>query len=761
MKNMKRIISILLASVLMFCLWFPTQATEGEGITLSMTASQSAIEVGESMMLTIGVDQAFSSRGSGMTICYDASVLELDLTASSAAEPFRIDGPITVGGKTVLRISFLPGVDVAEFTAEIPLAQISFKALSVADQTEIFMSAAYLYDELLSDILQIKPNPVSLTVEPSEEYIPVTGITLDKSELTMEEGDSVTLKATIAPAGASDPTVIWTSSNENVATVSNGTVEAVLEGTATITATAKDGGFTASCTVTVKAPQAGYTVKLPEDSKVVLGGTVKLPVTISHEDGKREYNAFDISFTYDPEVLELVTTSIPDMTVKTTSGRINVLSYGDNRSAGSIPFTLEFKTLKLEDTQVQITTARVDNSGNAVIKNTAAASLINDTTTIAVTGYPVTLPDGFTGAESVLPNTEYTFAEPKDYFDYTVAVTVDGVEIKITDNGDGTYTIPAELVTGEIVVTTTKVGKTFKVTLGTDMTGEPAAQHGTDYAATIKRDEAYRYTVTVTIGGKDYTGYAASGNTYTIPGGDITGDIVFTVTKEEIPKPSEPVTMHSVTFSGSGAGAAQGNATSVAHGDTYTLKLKQETGYSYQVSYQMGGKPAVEIFPVGDGTYVIENVTAPLEIIIEKTLNIRVSAHEYVNLDRKTIFLVLVDTKLDDGKVFTYNGNAMYYSETYGAWAYLTVVDGNFSVDMAKEKIAVSEGTRQVMASADCDVNATGLVDINDAQLVYDIYNGKYENFDRINMIKFLNADVNVDKQVSVKDVAAVVAKIK
>lgn len=761
MKNWKRIMSILLVPVLLFCLWLPTQATEGEGIALSMTASQSSVEVGQNVVLTIGADQAFSSRGSGMTIYYDTSVLEPDLAASSAAEPFRIDGPMTVGGKTALRISFLPGLEPAEFSADISLAEITFKALSVAGQTEITLGAAYLYDTLLRDILHIKPDAVSLTVEPSEEHIPVTGITLDKGELTMEEGDEAVLKATIAPAGASEPAVIWTSSNENVAKVSNGVVKAVLEGNATITATTKDGGFTASCTVTVKAPNAGYTVKMPADMEAVLGGTVKLPVTISHEDGKREYNAFDISFTYDPEVLELMTTSIPDMTIKVTSGKIDVLNYGDDRSAGSIPFTLEFKTLKLEDTQVRITAARVDNSGNAVVKNAAVASLTDDTTEISVTGYPVTLPDGFTGAETALPNTEYTFSAPKDYFDYTVTVTVGGKEITVTDNGDGTYTIPAELVTGEIVVMATKTGKTFKVTLGTDMTGEPTAQHGVDYVATIDRDEAYRYTVAVTIGGKDYTGYAASGNTYTIPGGDITGDIVFSVTKEEIAQPSEPVTMHSVTFSGSGAGAAQGNVASVAHGDTYTLKLKLESGYSYQVSYSMGGKPAVEIFPVGNGTYIIENVTAPLEIIIEKTLDIRVSVHEYVSLDRKAIFLVLVDTKLDTGKVFAYNGNVMYYSETYGAWAYLTVVDNNFSADMAKEKISVCEGIGQVLTSADYDVNATGLVDINDAQLVYDIYNGKYESFDRINMIKFLNADVDMDKKVSVKDVAGVVAKIK
>ena len=59
------------------------------------------------------------------------------------------------------------------------------------------------------------------------------------------------------------------------------------------------------------------------------------------------------------------------------------------------------------------------------------------------------------------------------------------------------------------------------------------------------------------------------------------------------------------------------------------------------------------------------------------------------------------------------------------------------------------------------DVNGTGLVDINDAQLVYNIYNAKYDSFDTTTMAMFLAADVNNSKTVDVKDAAAVVAKIQ
>ena len=59
------------------------------------------------------------------------------------------------------------------------------------------------------------------------------------------------------------------------------------------------------------------------------------------------------------------------------------------------------------------------------------------------------------------------------------------------------------------------------------------------------------------------------------------------------------------------------------------------------------------------------------------------------------------------------------------------------------------------------DVNGTGLTDVNDAQLTYDMYNTKYDSFDVVSMLKFLNADVNGDKTVNSKDATAIVNAIK
>ncbi|MBQ9548074.1 MAG: Ig domain-containing protein [Bacteroidales bacterium] len=78
-------------------------------------------------------------------------------------------------------------------------------------------------------------------------------VTLNKTSTTIYVGSTETLTATVTPADATNKTVTWTSSDTSVATVSSsGVVTAVGRGTAVITATTVDGGYTASCTVTVK-----------------------------------------------------------------------------------------------------------------------------------------------------------------------------------------------------------------------------------------------------------------------------------------------------------------------------------------------------------------------------------------------------------------------------------------------------------------------------------------------------------------------------
>lgn len=89
------------------------------------------------------------------------------------------------------------------------------------------------------------------------ETVKVTGIALDKTEVTIKEGEKTTLTATITPSDATTKDIIWTSDNETVATVTDGVVSGLSAGSATITVTTEDGNYSATCDVTVTAASTG------------------------------------------------------------------------------------------------------------------------------------------------------------------------------------------------------------------------------------------------------------------------------------------------------------------------------------------------------------------------------------------------------------------------------------------------------------------------------------------------------------------------
>lgn len=107
----------------------------------------------------------------------------------------------------------------------------------------------------------------------SMDEIVVSGVTLDQATATLTEGETLTLTATVAPATALNKTVVWSTSNAEVATVDeNGVVTAVAEGTATITATAS--GKEATCVVTVEGEVPTAIEQVEAQGSTVEGSTV-------------------------------------------------------------------------------------------------------------------------------------------------------------------------------------------------------------------------------------------------------------------------------------------------------------------------------------------------------------------------------------------------------------------------------------------------------------------------------------------------------
>ena len=521
--------------------------------------------------------------------------------------------------------------------------------------------------------------------------------------------------------------------------------------------------------VTVKSSEAkGYTVSMGADKQVASGQIVEIPVTIGNNDGKNAYNAYDMTFSFDPTILTLnmEATSIEGYRVIPGSGTVRIVRYGKAAELGDA-LTLNFTAAGQGQSAVKVTAAYVDTNTNAIELDAPAAIVLNGTTTITVNGYTVTLPDDFTRTDAtgsvIEAGGNLTFVPKDPNYDYTVTVTVGGGETTtVSPDENGIYTVAN--VNGNVEVTSTKTPKTFTVTQGNDTTGAATATYQTDYTFKLTPVDGYVYKMAVTIGGKAYTGFTAQVNddgttTYTIPGADITGEIVINSNKQvKLPE------TYKVTFAGTGAGDATGEST-VQEKANYTFTVAKQKNFEYTITATMGGKD-VTITEGADNTYTITNVTGDLVITIEKksTLTMEVAVSEYVQMDNKTVFLVTVTGTPEEGKAFAYGDNVMYKTTAYGenVYSWLVIVDKNetFTVATAEANIAQASATAEEVKQS-YDVNETGVVDINDAQLTYDIYSGKYTDFEKVSVRKFLRADVNLDKAVNSTDAVAVVKNSK
>lgn len=516
------------------------------------------------------------------------------------------------------------------------------------------------------------------------------------------------------------------------------------------------------------AAAKGYTVSMGADKQVASGQVVEIPVAIGNNDGKNAYSAYDMTFSFDPAILTLKmeATSTEGYRVIPGSGTVRIVRYGKAAELGDA-LTLSFVAAGQGKSDVKVTKACVDTNANAIDFDAPAAAILDDTAVITVSGYTVSLPDDFTRTDAVgsviAAGGNLTFVPKDPNYDYTVTVTVGGGEATtVSPDEDGIYTVPN--VNGNVVVSSAKTPKTFTVVQGDDTTGAATATYQTDYTFKLTPVDGYAYKMAVTIGGKVYTGFAPEVNddgttTYTIPGVDVIGDIVINSNKQvKLPE------TYKVTFAGTGAGDAAGEST-VQEKANYTFTVAKQENFKYTITATMGGKD-VTITEGADNTYTITNVTGDLVITIEKksTLTMEVAVSEYVQMDNKTVFLVTVTGTPEEGKAFAYGDNVMYKTTAYGenVYSWLVIVDKGeaFTVATAEANIIKASATAEEVKQS-YDVNETGVVDINDAQLTYDIYSGKYTDFEKVSVRKFLRADVTLDKAVNSTDAVAVVKNSK
>ena len=562
--------------------------------------------------------------------------------------------------------------------------------------------------------------------------------------------------------------------------------------------------------ITVPKTETGYSVSMGADQQLAAGQKVRIPVTVaSSEKNITGFNAYDMTFTYDPAALTLNTTSdsAANLTVEDSNGTVRVRRYGTAVALGEA-LALEFTANKATSSTVTLTAAKFDLDANSINFDAPAATITDADTTVKAL-WNVSLPDGFVSASAdgsalVEDGADFTFKAVDPNYEYTLRITTNGQSEEVTVKG-GSYTI--KNVTDNVQVTVvSKVGRTYTlkfigsgVDAGLVTPTTATVQYPNDYDFTVKfPGTGYKTTVKFApsdnkfdverLENGDYA-YKLLGN-YLV--GDENGEITVTVEKVENTAKKDII----VAGSGSEAFSAD-NALTFYAGENYTFKLdKNEQYYDYElvVWYTDSSNHTVRPTPKdnGDGTYTIVNMpNADMHITIHKMAKAldpdAVDVVKYLELDNKTMYMVTVWGELSHTNLgstnttyiaYTYDDNLMYNTSYYtapngtkGASSWLVIVDKGeeFTKEEALKHLKLVDSTEEqnkslslVYFGIDPNVNGSkgGQLDINDVQLVYDMYNSLYENFEQVSVKKFLLADQTLDRQLNSADAVKLADKL-
>lgn len=252
---MKRITAVLLVLALVLCI-MPSGvfAVSTNAVTFTIAPDKTEVNPGDTVNFTLSVQQTGQ-----MTALETYLVLPVGLTL--------VPGSLVTANKSVLGWDDLDKTEeylqITGFGAPYngtAAVQIATFSCTVDANTSGSLSVGldpttYAVDESYVTLKEVAIVPAQLTA-----VIPVTGVQLNKNTLSLKTSESETLVATVDPNNASNGKVTWKSDDETIATVdSNGKVVAVKEGTTTITVTTEDGGFEATCTVSVACSHTNKT----------------------------------------------------------------------------------------------------------------------------------------------------------------------------------------------------------------------------------------------------------------------------------------------------------------------------------------------------------------------------------------------------------------------------------------------------------------------------------------------------------------------
>ena len=367
----------------------------------------------------------------------------------------------------------------------------------------------------------------------------------------------------------------------------------------------------------------------PSVNKTVVkaGETVTVALSLGEDIGDVITIAYKLYF--DASLFDITSSESKVVGSTVTMSTVRTNATGSYVNLSTMDTTSQGQTLKAGGFAEVTFTAKADATGQqASFTAEFESCMLNDFTlvthgagpaaTVTVTrDYSVTLPEGFTGAATVGHGKDYTFTAQQDpHYDYSfTGSTMGGSEVTVINNGNGTFKVTG--VTGNLIICSNRTPKTYTVTVtgngAADATAAATADYATNYIFTLNKAAGYDYTVAATIGGKDCTpALAADGETYTIPGTSITGNIVIHVTKTQ-----KAPTTTAITFTGTGSGdVAGGTSQTATNGTDFTFTVDEKEGYTYTV--KLGGETLTKV----NGQYTIPGARltgAALTVTVEKT----------------------------------------------------------------------------------------------------------------------------------------------
>lgn len=237
---------------------------------------------------------------------------------------------------------------------------------------------------------------VSLALPAAAASVAVSGVTLDKTSVTLAPKDSITLKATVKPDNATNQDLTWKSNKTAVATVSKkGVVTAVAEGTATITVTTNDGDYMAICNVTVAKSKVTSLTLDPTGPEVLpIGKTRTLVAKGTYSNGTT--NTVDV--TWSSTNTTVATVSKAGVVTAVAEGTANIIalyqdgSSNDSAVSAAYQVTVSKSASTSKDDVLTLSATTVNTNAGTFVESTlkAPAVSVKNGTTDVTEAYNIT-----------------------------------------------------------------------------------------------------------------------------------------------------------------------------------------------------------------------------------------------------------------------------------------------------------------------------------------------------------------------------------